>query len=60
MGLLISGDIYIKIQPDIIKEEEKLQKKQEELYEIDFEEAHNGVSDYTQKRRKIIEKEIEI
>lgn len=60
MGLLISGDIYIKIQPDIIKEEEKLQKKQEELYEIDFEEAHNGVSDYTQQRRKIIEKEIDL
>lgn len=60
MGLLINGDIYIKTKPDIINQEKQIQQKQEQLHEIDFEEAHNGITEETEHMREIIEKELEI
>ena len=60
MGLLINGDVYIKIRPDIKIDEEKIQEKEQQLDEIKFEEAHNGITDETQQMRTIVEKELEI
>lgn len=59
MGLLINGDIYIKTKPDIIKiDEEQIEKKKEQLYNLNFEEAQNGITDKTQQMREEIEQDL--
>jgi len=60
MELLINGDIYIKIEPDIIKpNEEKLEELKRKIYELDFLDAHNGITSKTEKERKYLEKNLE-
>lgn len=54
MELLINGDIYIKVEPDIIKPDEKqIEKKENELYNLTFEEAQNGITSKTEKKENI-------
>lgn len=60
MELLINGDIYIKIEPDIIKpNEEKLEELKRKIYELDFLDAHNGITSKTEKEREYLEKNLE-
>ena len=60
MELLINGDIYIKIEPDIIKpNEEKIEELKEKIYDLDFLDAHNGITSKTEKERECLENSIE-
>lgn len=48
MGLLINGDIYIKIKPEIIEPNvDKIKKINDDLYDLSFEEAHYGITERT-------------
>ena len=57
MKILMNGDIYIKIQPDVIEpDKNQIEKLKDKLYELDYEEAQNGITAKTQQIREKFEK----
>ena len=56
MGLLMNGDIYVKIIPEIIEPDtNEIKKINEEIYDLSFEEAINGLSDDEITRKEKLE-----
>ena len=57
MELLINGDIYIKTKPEIIEPDaNEIKKINDDLYDLSFEEAQNGITDKTENTREKLEK----
>ncbi len=57
MGLLINGDIYIKIKPEIIEPDaNEIKKIDEDLYDLSFEDAQYGITERTEQAREELEK----
>lgn len=56
MGMLINGDIYIKIKPEIIEPDvDRIKKIDDDLYDLSFEDAQYGITEKTEELKEELE-----